>query len=220
MNVRLTATVAITSVAAVCAPITAGEPEVNDAPVKIELVSLAPFSVACTKHVSKDPMPTARQAMVAWAEESKIELGPEQRLLGMNDFMAGPKNGYVFCIPIPEGTGSPPEGVLTITAVETLVPNEVTIKEVEGGLYVTIPPQPTVMKAWETFAPLFKTWQNESGYENQDMVRQCFEVHVPWTRNLAELTRPGPEDRWTGYSVLIPVGKKGDAEKINRHPAD
>ena len=220
MNIRRTATLAITSVAAICVPFTAGEPEVNDAPVKIELVSLTPFSMACIKHVSEDPMPTARRTMVAWAEEKKIELSPEKRLLGMNDFMKGPKNGYVFCIPVPEGTGMSPQGTLTIAAVESLVPNEVTIKKVERGLYVTIPPQSTMMKAWKTFAPLFKTWLKESGHENHDMVRQCFEVHVPRTRRLADLTRLSPEDRRIGYSVLIPVGKKGHTEGTNRHPPD
>jgi len=118
------------------------------------------------------------------------------------------------------GSGPSPEGVLTTTAVETLVLNKVTIKEVEGGLYVTIPPQPTMMGAWKAFAPLFRSWQKETGYENQDMVRQCFEVHVPRTRTLADLTGLGLEDRWVGYSVLIPVGKKGDTEKTNRRPAD
>ena len=43
---------------------------------------------------------------------------------------------------------------------------------------------------------------------DQDGVRQCFDVRVPRTNDLAALAAMSPDERWVGYSVLVPVGKK------------
>ncbi len=164
---------------------------------KIDLITLVPFTVASYKHISKvpeEPMPTARQKMLDWAEGNKLTLSEDQQLLGFNDFMGGGKNGYTFCVPVPigvEGSG------------------DIVITTFEGGLYATLRPHPTADRIWETFGPLYRSWLEESDYQDEgDGDRQCFEVHVPQTRNLSDLARLSPDKRWMLGNVLQPVGKK------------
>ena len=142
---------------------------------KIDLITLVPFTVASYKHIGKvpeEPMPTARQKMLDWAEGNKLTLSEDQQLLGFNDFMGGGKNGYTFCVPVPTGV----EGS-----------GDIVINTFEGGPYATLCPHPTADKIWETFGSL-KKYVESLADATKPMVNYSAMDDDEW-REVAELVK-------------------------------